>query len=204
MPSIPFSKSWSVSGTPTNLVAPDSMTLSVTDNTTGQVVVAAGTPMANSGPGQYEYVFSSAVAGHQYTALYTTVYHGTTYTSPPYTMSLAQPTPAKPPSPVDQINGYMAAAIAAQLAGDYARATGNALAAQGLIACLPKISRSAGTGGGEMAAQWDPIGIDNFIKRLRQQQGGMAFMQCVPVVMSEPTVENDGEQFANSTGGYVQ
>ena len=105
---------------------------------------------------------------------------------------------------VDQLNAYMAAAIAAQAAGDYATAVNNALAAQGLIACLPKISRSAGTGGGEMSASWDPAGIDQFIRRLRQQQGSAAGMQSVPVVMSEPATIDDGEEFANSTGGYVQ
>ena len=98
----------------------------------------------------------------------------------------------------------MAAAIAAQATGDYGTAVNNALAAQGLIACLPKIRRGAGVGGGDMSAEWDQQGIDNFIKRLRQQQGSAMGMISVPVVISEPDVIDDGDQFANSTGGYVQ
>ncbi len=105
---------------------------------------------------------------------------------------------------VDQLNSYMAAAIAAQAAGNYSVAINNAQAAQGLIACLPKVSRSAGTGGGEMSASWDAAGIDNFIKRLWQLSGSALGMVTVPVTIVEPGVIDDGEQFANSTGGYVQ
>ena len=106
--------------------------------------------------------------------------------------------------PVSQLNAYMAAATAALASGDYPTALNNALAAQGLIACLPKVSRSAGTGGGDMSASWDPVGIDNFIRRLRQQQGAGLGIQSAPVEMSEPIVLDDGSQFANSSGGYVQ
>src|ERR1035437_4241845 len=98
----------------------------------------------------------------------------------------------------------MTAAIAAQAGGDYSTALNNALAAQGLIACLPKVSRSAGTGGGEMSASWDPVGIDNFIRCLRQQQGAALGMRTVPVTIREPAVYDQGDQFANSSGGYVQ
>ena len=107
-------------------------------------------------------------------------------------------------SQVDLLNAYMTAAITAQALGDYGTALNNALAAQGLIACLPKISRSAGAGGGEMSASWDPVGVDNFIKRLRQQQGAVLGMRTVPVTISEPTPYDQGDQFANSSGGYVQ
>ena len=107
-------------------------------------------------------------------------------------------------SQVDLLNSYMSAAIAAQALGDYPTALNNALAAQGLIACLPKISRSAGAGGGEMAASWDPAGIDNFVRRLRQQQGAALGMQTVPVTIQEPTPYSQGDEFANSSGGYVQ
>ena len=107
-------------------------------------------------------------------------------------------------SQIDLLNNYMTVAITAQAAGDYPTALNNALAAQGLISCLPKISRSAGAGGGEMSASWDPAGIDNFVKRLRQQQGATLGIQTVPVTISEPDPINDGEQFANSSGGYVQ
>ena len=107
-------------------------------------------------------------------------------------------------SQVDLLNNYMNAAIAAQATGDYPTALNNALAAQGLIACLPKISRNAGVGGGEMSASWDPAGIDNFVKRLRQQQGAALGVQSVPVTIIEPAPIDDGEQFANSSGGFVQ
>ena len=110
----------------------------------------------------------------------------------------------KPPSPVDQLNTYMAAAIAAQAAGDYATALNNGLAAQGLIACLPKISRSAGTGGGEMSASWDVAGIDNFIRRLRQQQGASLGVQYVSVQITEPIETANIGTDADVTGGYVQ
>ncbi len=110
----------------------------------------------------------------------------------------------RPPSLVDQVNSYMLAAVAAMAAGNYWTAMNNALAAQGIMAVLPKISRSAGTGGGEMSASWDPVGIANFIKALRQQQGSAAGMQSVPVTIVEPATIDDGEEFANSTGGYVQ
>ncbi len=107
-------------------------------------------------------------------------------------------------SQVDLLNSYMTAAIAAQAAGDYPTALNNALAAQGLIACLPKISRSAGTGGGDMSASWDAVGIDNFIRRLRQQQGAALGMQTVPSTIQEPIPYEQGDQFANAAGGYVQ
>lgn len=109
-----------------------------------------------------------------------------------------------PPSLVDQVNTYMLAAVQALAAGDYGTAVNNALAAQGLMSVLPKISRSAGTGGGEMSASWDPVGVANFLKALRQQQGSAQGMVSLPAVISEPSVDNDGEQFANSSGGYVQ
>jgi hypothetical protein len=107
-------------------------------------------------------------------------------------------------SPVDLLNSYMTAAIAAQAAGDYATALNNALAAQGMISILPKASRSQGTGGGEQSASWDPAGIDNFIKRLRQQQGATLGVQYAPVTIQEPTPYDQGDQFANVAGGYVQ
>ena len=204
MLSIPFKKTWAPGGTPANLVAPDNMTIGVYDVTAAAQVVAPGTAMLNTAPGVYEYVYEPAAAGHKYTATFTTVYQGGTYTSPPFTVSLAQPLPAKGPSLVDQLNSYMAAAIAAQANGDYPTALNNALAAQGIIGILPKISRSAGTGGGEMSSSWDAGGIDNFVKRLRQQQGASLGMQSVPATIGEPALIDDGEQFANASGGYIQ
>jgi hypothetical protein len=204
MLSVPFKKSWAPGGTLANLVAPNNMTIQVTDDTTGLVVVPAGTAMLNTAPGEYEYVYQPATAGHKYTAVYTTVYNGTTYTSPPYTVSLRQPLPPKAPSPVDQLNGYMAAAIAAQAVGDYPTALNNALAAQGIVATLPNIRRGGGTGGGDMAAQWDPAGIDNFIRRLRQQQGANLGVQSVDVQITEPWSLTDIGANNDVTGGYIQ
>ncbi len=106
--------------------------------------------------------------------------------------------------PVSQLNAAMAAAVAALAAGNYPTAINQALAAQGLLACLPKISRSAGAGGGEMSAAWDAAGIDNFIRRLRQQQGAALGVQTAPAEIVEPAAMGQGDEFANSSGGYVQ
>ena len=108
------------------------------------------------------------------------------------------------PTPVDLLNSYMTAAIAALAAGNYAAALNNALAAQGMIAIMPKASRGQGSGGGQQSAEWDSAGIDNFVKRLRQQQGATLGIQTSPVSIVEPVPEDQGDQFANSTGGYVQ
>ena len=105
---------------------------------------------------------------------------------------------------VDTLNSYMSAALAALAAGDYATAINNALAAQGIVATLPKASRSAGTGGGEQSASWDVAGIDNFIKRLRQQQGASLGIQQTLVTYAEPDPISQGDEFANTSGGYVQ
>jgi hypothetical protein len=109
-----------------------------------------------------------------------------------------------PTDRVALLNTYMDAAIAAQAAGDYPTALNNALAAQGIIATLPKASRSQGPGGGEQSASWDVAGIDNFVRNLRKQQGAALGVQSVPITIVEPATLGDGEQFANSSGGYVQ
>jgi hypothetical protein len=103
------------------------------------------------------------------------------------------------------LNSVMDEAIVAISGGDYATAIAKALAAQGLLATLPaNLSRSAGVGGGAQAVGWDASGIDSFIKRLQQQQGATLGVQTCPVVMVEPSIVDDGSQFANSSGGYVQ
>ncbi len=107
-------------------------------------------------------------------------------------------------SQVDLLNSYMTTAINALAGGDYATALQNALAAQGLIACLPKISRSAGVGGGDMSASWDPAGIDQFIRRLRQQFGASLGMQTVPVTIQEPIPYDQGDEYAGSSTGGIQ
>ena len=101
---------------------------------------------------------------------------------------------------VDLLNGYMTAALSALANGDYATALNNALAAQGMISILPKASRSQGTGGGEQSVSWDAAGIDNFIRRLRQQQGASLGVQSIPVVVSEPTPLDNGTEY--SGGGW--
>jgi hypothetical protein len=101
---------------------------------------------------------------------------------------------------VDLLNGYMTAALNALAGGDYATALSNALAAQGMIAILPKASRSQGTGGGEQAASWDAAGIDNFIRRLRQQYGASLGVQSSPVLIAEPVPIDNGDEY--SGGGW--
>ena len=108
------------------------------------------------------------------------------------------------PTRTQLLDTYMDAAIAALAGGDYATALQKALAAQGIIATLPKASRSGGPGGGEQSASWDAAGIDNFVRNCRRQHGASLGIQTMPAVFSEPTPSDQGEQFANSSGGYVQ
>jgi hypothetical protein len=105
---------------------------------------------------------------------------------------------------VDQLNNYMSAALAALAGGDYVTAINNALAAQGIVATLPKATRSAGSGGGEQSASWDAQGIENFIRRLLQQQGASLGVQYAPITIQEPAPYSEGEQYAGSSTGYVQ
>lgn len=71
---------------------------------------------------------------------------------------------------VAAINDAMDAAVAALAAGDYAAALNQALAVQGLLSIMPKLSRSSGTGGGSQSVEWDQTAVDQFILRIRQQQ----------------------------------
>ena len=105
---------------------------------------------------------------------------------------------------IDQLNSYMSAALTALGGGDYATALNNALCAQGIIGTLPKATRSAGSGGGEQSAAWDAVGIDNFIRRLRQQQGAGLGVQYAPVAMQEPVASADGDQYDNWPAGFMQ
>jgi hypothetical protein len=105
---------------------------------------------------------------------------------------------------VDSVNSAMTAAVAALQAGDYATALQQALSAQGLLALIPRTSHAAGTGGGSHGFEYSPQAIGDFIKNLRLQQGAALGVQSSPITISEPTVLDDGEQFANSSGGYVQ
>ncbi len=105
---------------------------------------------------------------------------------------------------IDQLDGYMSTALSALAGGDYATALNNALCAQGIIATLPKATRSAGSGGGEQSAAWDAAGIENFIRRLQQQLGASLGVQYAPITIQEPAPYSEGEQFANSAGGFVQ
>ena len=86
---------------------------------------------------------------------------------------------------VAQLNAYMDVAVAAVAAGNYSTAISNALAAQGILSTLPKLSRSSGTGGGTQSAEWDGQAIDAFVKRLRQQYGASLGVQTASVVFVE-------------------
>ena len=105
---------------------------------------------------------------------------------------------------VGMLNSLMDQAVAAIALGDFSTAIARALAAQGLLAALPKLSRAAGSGGGTQSAEWDAAAIDNFVRRLRQQQGAALGVQSAPIEISDPAILDDGSQFANSSGGYVQ
>jgi len=93
----------------------------------------------------------------------------------------------------------MDAAVVAVAAGDYATAISKALAAQGLLSSLPKLSRSAG-GGGQQEVEWDSAGIDNFIKRLRQQQGASLGVQSQDIQFNDPTLGSSGDGFMQPEG----
>jgi hypothetical protein len=105
---------------------------------------------------------------------------------------------------VDSVNSAMAAAVAALQSGDFSTALQQAIAAQGFLALIPRTSHSAGVGGGAHAFEYSPQAIDEFVKNLRRQQSAALGVQSSPIVISEPAVLEDGEQFANSSGGYVQ
>jgi hypothetical protein len=107
-------------------------------------------------------------------------------------------------SRVDLLNTTMDAAIAALSAGDYSTAVNKALTAQAILATLPKVSRSQGTGGGAQSAEWDAQAIDNFVRRLRQQQGASLGVQTAAVEIVEPTQYQDTGYNDGSSYGQVQ
>jgi hypothetical protein len=74
---ITIDKTWAVNNTPINVT---SWTLAIVRNDTGGIVVAGGTPMVKTGTGTYTYTFAAPTPGLQYTATYTIVYDGRTYT----------------------------------------------------------------------------------------------------------------------------
>jgi hypothetical protein len=101
---------------------------------------------------------------------------------------------------VRRINHFMDAAVTAVAAGDYATARQNALAAQGLIATLPRASRSAGTGGGTQSAEWDAEAVAQFVRRLTIEDVGAQGIQQLPVEFTNPTLISDGNVFATYGG----
>ena len=105
---------------------------------------------------------------------------------------------------IDSLNTFMDAAVAAQAAGDYATALNNAIAAQGIIASLPKAARSQGTGGGQQSAEWDVAGVQNFIKSIYRQQGASLGVQSAPISVTEPVLVSDGSQYTGATYGGWQ
>ena len=104
------------------------------------------------------------------------------------------------PDRVDTLNAYMDAAIAAQAAGNYPTAINNALAAQGGLLTLPKVSRSAGGGHGMQAVEWDVLGIDLFVKNLRKQQGASLGVQTASIVHRVPSPVAYGDGFLQPEG----
>ena len=105
---------------------------------------------------------------------------------------------------VASLNAAMDAAVTALLAGDYATALRQAVAAQGILTVLPELSRSAGTGGGSQAAKWTQAGIDQFVGRVSRLQGASLGVQSAPIENVEPAVLADGSQFAVSNVGGLQ
>lgn len=101
------------------------------------------------------------------------------------------------------LSTYRDAAIAALAAGDYPAAINNALAAQMVLSTLGDMDRNAGPAGGQRLA-WDRHGVDSFILRVRQQQGAALGVQFADVQIADPQTIDQGEQFANTAGGYVQ
>ena len=78
---------------------------------------------------------------------------------------------------VDSLNAYMLAATTALVAHDYNTAIDNALAAQGILVAMPEVERSSGRVAGSRKAKWTQEGIDQFIRRVRQQQSASVGIQ---------------------------
>ena len=98
---------------------------------------------------------------------------------------------------VGTLNTYMQTAATALASGDPGTALNQALAAQAIACALPQLSRSAGTGGGSQAAQWDLAGIDKFVVRVRQQYGALLGVQSMPIEFREPLeLAGQDQQFA--------
>ena len=103
---------------------------------------------------------------------------------------------------VAQLNTYMAAATAAVVVRDYQTAIDNALAAQGLIAAMPEVERSSGRAAGSRKVKWTQEGIDQFVRRVRQQLSASLGVQKVNKVYLPPGLNSgrgddwDGEGHA--------
>jgi hypothetical protein len=87
---------------------------------------------------------------------------------------------------VTQLNDLMEAAVAAVSSGDFDTAINNAIAAQGIVAVLPRVERSSGKAAGSRSAAWTPEGIDQFIVRLRQQQSASIGVQTQNILYKQP------------------
>jgi len=87
---------------------------------------------------------------------------------------------------VAKLNDLMDAATDAVVIGDLSTAITNAVAAQGLIAVLPRVERSSGKTTGSRKAEWTPEGIDQFIINLRKQQSATAGIQVRNIVDRRP------------------
>jgi hypothetical protein len=101
---------------------------------------------------------------------------------------------------VATINADMAAARTALLAGDYGTAMSYALAAQALLAAMPRISGGGAQGRNEL--EWDPRGIAGFIASLRKQQAGAGGIQTTKITRHAPECPSD-DSCAYSEGAYL-
>ena len=72
-----------------------------------------------------------------------------------------------------------------------------------VLSTLGDMDRNAGPAGGQRLA-WDRNGIDSFILRVRQEQGAGLASNPSPAQILEPALLDQGDQFANTYGGYVQ
>jgi hypothetical protein len=96
---------------------------------------------------------------------------------------------------------YRTAAINAMVAGDYATAIQQAMAAQAVLGTIPsKASRSAGTFGGAQSAEWPADQIQAFIincQRLQNAAGGVTLSnkQYQPPQLFGSPVSSPGEYY---------
>jgi hypothetical protein len=100
----------------------------------------------------------------------------------------AKPAPATMADLVAKLNTLMDDATDAVANGDYPTAIQKAIAAQGLIAALPKVERGGNRATGSRSAEWTPEGIDQFIVNLRKQYNSTVGIQVRNIAYRLPGV----------------